>query len=1191
MLLFKCGVSFMRSSLFKYFLLLPICVLAQTREQKPNLPGQKAVTILLLPSDSTYKLPHEFISEQSERVELDSTLVLRPVLDYTIDYRSGIISFHLSTLSRIFSGSSHHTLTVSYRYLPFVFQQEYSLREIIVKKDSLGKKTSVISTPSAKFSADDLFGPGLEKSGSIVRGFTVGSNRDLSVSSGFRMQFSGKLSQELDIAAALTDENFPIQPEGTTQTLREVDKVFIELNSARYNATLGDFNFDIGSQQGGEFGRLSRKLQGAKGALQFKNFTDADASGSVGLIGATARGKFITNQFQGIEGNQGPYRLSSREGNQRLIIVAGTERVYINGDLIERGETKDYTIDYASGEILFTPRKLITNASRITVDFEYTDRQFTRNLLGVTASVSFLNDRFKLNAQVIQEADDPDSPIDFNLDDVTSNQLRVSGADRLKASVSGVRFAGRDSVTNAARGQYILSDTTIGAKHFPLFVYAPGDSRALYSVSFSFVEQVPPDSIGYVRLSVGQFQVAGVGKGNYLPVQFLPIPELHKVLGINTSAAISSDLTLSGEYMASRFDRNRLSTLDDQENQGGAFKIAVKYNPKTLMIGNTNLGELDVMFSERFVDKRFIPLDRANEIEFNRKWDINNFSFANEEIREAIVNYKPVNVINVGVGYGLLERSEPFRSERTTANIALTDSLLPRVTYNLENISSVDNTLHLKTSWQRQRGSIEYSFWKLQPVLRVEYEERIQKETGSLRQGSFRFLEIAPRLSISEIGNMSASMEFQIRTEDSLAFRNLRRASQSLTQMFTWQLREWNSFSSSLSLSARKTEFDEEFKKRGNANSEIILARSHSRYAPLQRALDIDLLYEFSNQRSAQMERVFVRVAKGSGNYRYKSDSNGNGIADDSEFELTRFDGDYIVLFIPGDRLVPVVDLKTGLRLRFQPARFLNNPSSTIEKILKGISTESHFRVEEKSTETDTRQIYALNFRKFQNDQTTIAGSSQFTQDIYVFENDPALSFRFRFNERNALIRLVSALERNYVRERSLRIRSQLVQEIGNQTEFVNKRDRVIASSYSPRERDIVSNNLNSEFSYRPEPEWEVMFRYGIGRSTDSFVDQNIIADINEQTLRLTYALFSAGQLRSEFAREEVVLSNRPKSLARPLTFELTNGKVEGKTFLWQVAFDYRINQYMQVTVNYNGRSEDGNNAVHTARAEAKAFF
>lgn len=1182
----------MLSSLLKYLLiLLPLSVFAQTSEQKPISPGQKVVTIFLSPSDTTYNLPHEFIAEHSERVLLDSVLLLRPTLDYTINYRSGIIAFSRSRLLQIFSDSSRHIISVMYRNLPFAFQSEYSLREVIIKKDSLGKKTIVVSTPSTKFSADDLFGPGLQKSGSIVRGFTVGSNRDLSVNSGFRMQLSGKLSQEMDIVAALTDENSPIQPEGTTQTLREVDKVFIELNSAKYNATLGDFNFDITSQQGGEFGRLSRKLQGAKGVLQFKNFTDADATGSVGFIGATARGKFTTNQFQGIEGNQGPYRLSSREGNQRLIIIAGTERVYINGELMERGETKDYTIDYASGEIIFAPRRLITNASRITVDFEYTDRQFTRNLVGATTNLSFFNDRLKLNAQVVQEADDPDSPIDFNLDDVTRNQLRESGADRLKASVSGVRFAGRDSVTNAVKGQYFLSDTTIGNKRFSLFIYAPGDSRALYSVSFSFVEQVPADSIGYVRLGVGQFQVAGLGKGNYLPVQFLPIPELHRVLGINTSATISNDLTLAGEYMASRFDRNRLSTLDDQENQGGAFKLSARYNPKALMLGNTDFGELDVTLSERFVDKRFIPLDRANEIEFNRKWDLSNTLLANEEIREANINYKPVNAINVGAGYGSLERSGLFRSERTTASVVLADSTLPRVSYNLENVSSSDNTLNEKTSWVRQRGALEYSFWKLQPMLKVETEERLQKAGNSLQQGSFRFLEIAPHLGISGIGNMSASMEFQIRTEDSLASGNLQRASKSLTQMFTWQLREWNSLSSSLSLSARKTEFNDEFKKQGNTNSEVILVRSQSRYAPLQRALDVDLLYEFSNQRSAQLERVFVRVAKGNGNYRYKGDLNGNGIADDNEFELTRFDGDYIVLFIPSDQLTPVVDLKTGLRFRFQPTRFLNQPSTTFEKILKSISTESFFRIEEKSTESDTRQIYLLNFQKFQNDQTTIAGSNQFTQDVYVFENDPTLSFRFRFNERNALVRFVSALERNYIRERSLRVRSQLIREIGNQTEFINKTDRVIASSFSPRERDVLSNTISSEFFYRPEPEWEVAFRYGIGRSADRFANQNITADMNQQTLRLTYALLSAGQLRGEFEREEVALSNRPNSLTRPLAFELTNGKVEGKTFLWQVAFDYRINQYMQVTVNYNGRSEGGGNAVHTARAEAKAFF
>ena len=192
-----------------------------------------------------------------------------------------------------------------------------------------------ISKPKSSFNVDDIFGPNLQKSGSIVRGFTVGSDRDLSLNSGLRLQLSGKIASDIDIVASLTDENTPIQPEGTTQTLQEFDKVFVEIRSTDVAATLGDFNLDLDHT---EFARLSRKLQGARGTAEYRTGL---ADGSVTLAGAVARGKFTTNQIQGIEAVQGPYRLLGRNNERTIIVIAGTEQVYVNGEVQVRGETND----------------------------------------------------------------------------------------------------------------------------------------------------------------------------------------------------------------------------------------------------------------------------------------------------------------------------------------------------------------------------------------------------------------------------------------------------------------------------------------------------------------------------------------------------------------------------------------------------------------------------------------------------------------------------------------------------------------------------------------------------------------------------------------------------------------------------------------------------------------------------------
>ena len=79
------------------------------------------------------------------------------------------------------------------------------------------------------------------------------------LNSGLNLELSGQLSENLEVVAALTDEATPIQPEGNTQTLDEVDKVFVRFKSPYVQGTVGDFNLTYDQSQ---FGKLSRKLQG-----------------------------------------------------------------------------------------------------------------------------------------------------------------------------------------------------------------------------------------------------------------------------------------------------------------------------------------------------------------------------------------------------------------------------------------------------------------------------------------------------------------------------------------------------------------------------------------------------------------------------------------------------------------------------------------------------------------------------------------------------------------------------------------------------------------------------------------------------------------------------------------------------------------------------------------------------------------
>jgi hypothetical protein len=230
-----------------------------------------------------------------------------------------------------------------------------------------------------------------------------------------------------------------------------------------------------------------------------------------------------------------------------------------------------------------------------------------------------------------------------------------------------------------------------------------------------------------------------------------------------------------------------------------------------------------------------------------------------------------------------------------------------------------------------------------------------------------------------------------------------------------------------------------------------------------------------------------------------------------------------------------------------------------------------------------------LDFSRFLEPATTILGTQLLQQDFFFFENRRDFSFRFRFQQRRGLGQYSSGLEQSYGRERSIRIRLQLVSEISNQVEYMNKQDNVAASLISGRSRSINSNGVSSDYSYRPEQKVEVGFKIEVSRSNDDFPATPVAANFNSQSVRTVVSFQAAGQLRIDFSREEILLENTQAGVLLP--FELTGGRPDGKTFLWGASFDYRLSGNLQSSLQYSGRSEQFHPPIHTARAEVRAFF
>ena len=85
----------------------------------------------------------------------------------------------------------------------------------------------------------------------------------------------------------------------------------------------------------------------------------------------------------------------------------------------------------------------------------------------------------------------------------------------------------------------------------------------------------------------------------------------------------------------------------------------------------------------------------------------------------------------------------------------------------------------------------------------------------------------------------------------------------------------------------------------------------------------------------------------------------------------------------------------------------------------------------------------------------------------------------------------------------------------------------------------------------------------------------------------MTLSFAQTGRLKLEFERAEL----NSNTLENFIPYEMLNGNQIGKNYFWRTNFDYRVASFLQTTVGYEGRWQGIGNVIHTARAEARAYF
>ncbi len=1084
-------------------------------------------------ADSTIMLPHPWFYPGSLHVTADS-LTLVENRDFIVDtVRSALKFVHPDSSLRV---------TIRYRRLPVDLSGPFRRWEASDSPEPDSETPQVIRVQPG-IQEEDQGAEMLEKSGSIFRGITAGTD-GMRLESGLRLQVSGQIAPQVQVTASLTDQNTPIQPQGNTQTLQEIDKVVVQVNAPGLEATLGDFTY---SRQNSAFGSYVKKWQGVMGRAE-------SSFGNVTLLAAGSRGRFTTNHFTGSEGNQGPYQLTGEEGERDIIILAGTERVWIDGEPMKRGEDQDYTIEYGNGQITFTRNRLVTADSRITADFEYSDLKFQKEIYGASTEMRMLDNRLTLRASFLREGDNKEDPLDYPLTDEMRVILKSAGDSTELATTSGVQLT-------EGEGSY----TRVDSVDVTYYLYA-GAGNGDYTVRFSYLGSGRGD---YTLEGFGNYRYAGKGKGSYMPVIKLPMAKRHQVATLESSLNLGLGIHLDAELGFSDLDKNLYASADDDDNTDIAYETGLRFND-TLRIAGTNFGKLDLHGSLRSVGNRFRPLGRMAEIEYGRKWGIDEGKFWGEKTGEIEATYRPFDFLSIEGDMGSYRGEGGFRSDRKQFAAELLHPKWPQFHYSGVEISSRGA---LEGYWLRQNADLRGRIGTLSPSVFYEGEHRKDAYPDSLQTG-FRFDEWRAELGFQR-NTLRAVFSEAIRDDSRYAGLSLSSYSRARTDKLQLEMQWTNLLSSALMFTHRNRNYTDPEIQDQRAN----LADVKLQILPGQHLLNGSINYRYSSTSISSVLRDTIHVERGYGNYRF----------DEELKELVPdADGDVILRLIQSDQFVPVNELVWGGDMALSGERMAGKKGG-VWSIVEALKYRSILRIERRDRE---RGFYRVNrsalFPRWNMDSTVVLQRISVQHDI-EFTPRKWLSWRVRLKKDDS--ENYQYLEEGILRRRSeqnIRMKANPLSSTGLLLEWQHSGESKLFTDRPWSDRNIEQYLYVFEVSFRPQQKIEFAIKTRLRFATDSVPDPVTRATAVFIQPRFRYAFLSRGQLHTDLEWGKV--STEPGN--RSLPYELLEGDQTGNTFRWNLLLTYRLSAHMMGTLSYRGRKEPWlSHFYQTGQIEIRAFF
>jgi hypothetical protein len=1062
--------------------------------------------------------------------------------------------------------------SATFRVYPFDLSEPYQLRDtsLIYSKEKGMRENFLITNQG--YTVNDVFGgTSLSKSGSISRGVTFGNNQDLGINSTLNLELSGKIAPNLNLLASISDDNLPIQPDGNTNKLREFDQVFIQVYNDRLKMIAGDFWL---YKPKGYFMSYKKRAQGLTVNYQWNQ--DTSHVWKTQVSGALSRGKFNRQIIQGVEGNQGPYRLRGAENEPFIIILSGTERVYIDGNLLERGQEFDYIIDYNIAEVTFTSRNQITKDSRIVIEFQYSDQNYARSLFQTSTTYHSKKMDFWINAYSEQDA--RNQTLQQELSNGQKQQLAAIGDSLELARTTSIDSIGYFDNQNL----YKLIDS-LG--YDTVLVYSVHPDSAYYRVTFEYVGPGNGDYIleGYNALGkVYQWvvPVAGIPQGDYAPSRLMITPKKRQMVNSGIRYQFTDFLKIESEISYTNNDLNTFSRIDSRDNSSiGAWNKLTGIIP---LRKGENPSQLELKLENEIREAYYTPIEQYRTVEFDRDWNTRGKGFDGNQIATnlgaKLIRKKNGSINLEGQQYLIGNDYEGWRA----ASDGKWSQKGFRAVWDGSLLSSKTDQ---QNQFVRHRADISQQLgW-----IRIGYKDDHELNTfrtDVLEGNSYQFFDYQFYIANGDSIKNNYKVFYRERYDQRSDGTALRAAAKARSIGSEFGFTNWKNHRLNVITAYRELEITDSILIQETPENSL-LGRVEYQMDVLKGAISMNNFYEVGSGLELKREFLYIQVNDGQGVYTWV-DYNNDGVKDLNEFEIAQFidQASYIRVFTPSNEYVKTYSNELNQSIHIRPERVWGR-SKGFKKFIARFSDQARVRISRKTN-------YFTGVRAFNPFITEVADSNLISTNSNIrntlFFNRTSSVFGMEYNVQNVQGKTLLAsgfdsrsnrfneigLRLNMKKKFTLKLSAKQGEKAA-EADYTSGRDYrlnyvFLEPSFIFQPNTIFRTAIEARYSNKLNAEelgGEESTVYEVGLDAKLSRREKGILQVNAKVLNITYD----GQQNSA------------------LGFEMLEALKPGVNYTWGFGYQRVIARNLQMSIQYQGRKSVDNRAIHSGGMEVRAFF